>query len=65
MRHVARTYQRLAVVLHLGDLDFLRDRARNEDAVVVCNGDVIDVAAKFLGARRPRSRPCSRTGRRQ
>ncbi|KAE9407584.1 P-loop containing nucleoside triphosphate hydrolase protein [Gymnopus androsaceus JB14] len=48
-RHVAQTCQLLAAILHLGNLDFIIDRNRDEDAAVVRNTDVCAFVADFLG----------------
>ncbi|KAF5366143.1 hypothetical protein D9757_010944 [Collybiopsis confluens] len=48
-RHVAQTCQLLAAILHLGNLEFITDRSRNEDAAVVRNIDVCAIVADFLG----------------
>ena len=48
-RHVAQTCQLLAAILHLGNLEFVMDKRRNEDAAVVRNTDVLSVVADFLG----------------
>ncbi|KDQ56608.1 glycosyltransferase family 2 protein [Jaapia argillacea MUCL 33604] len=48
-RHVAQTCQLIAAILHLGNLEFIVDRHRNEDAAVVRNTDVLDIVADFLG----------------
>ena len=48
-RHVAQTCQLLAAILHLGNLEFIIDRSRNEDAAVVRNMDVLNIVAEFLG----------------
>ncbi|KIO30131.1 glycosyltransferase family 2 protein [Tulasnella calospora MUT 4182] len=48
-RHVAQTCQLVAAILHLGNLDFMIDRKRNEDAAVVRNTEVLDLVAEFLG----------------
>ncbi|KAJ7080469.1 glycosyltransferase family 2 protein [Mycena epipterygia] len=48
-RHVAQTCQLVAAILHLGNLEFTIDRHRNEDAAVVRNTDVCEIAADFLG----------------
>ncbi|KXN87631.1 Chitin synthase 8 [Leucoagaricus sp. SymC.cos] len=48
-RHVAQTCQLIAAILHLGNLEFIIDRHRNEDAAVVRNTDVLEVVADFLG----------------
>jgi chitin synthase len=47
--HVAQTFQLVAAILHLGNLEFTIDRHRNEDAAVVRNTDVLDIFADFLG----------------
>jgi hypothetical protein len=49
--HVAQRCQLLAAILHLVNLDFVLDRARNGEAAVVYNGNVLDIAAEFLGVR--------------
>lgn len=48
-RVVAQTCQLLAAILHLGNLEFIVDRQRNEDAAVVKNTDVLEIVAEFLG----------------
>ncbi|KAH8112775.1 glycosyltransferase family 2 protein [Phellopilus nigrolimitatus] len=48
-RHVAQTCQLLAAILHLGNLEFIVDRQRNEDAAVVKNTDILEIVAEFLG----------------
>ncbi|KAF9019249.1 glycosyltransferase family 2 protein [Hymenopellis radicata] len=48
-RHVAQTCQLVAAILHLGNLEFVVDRHRNEDAAVVRNTDVLAIVADFLG----------------
>ncbi|THH06259.1 hypothetical protein EW145_g4215 [Phellinidium pouzarii] len=48
-RVVAQTCQLLAAILHLGNLEFIVDRQRNEDAAVVKNTDVLELVADFLG----------------
>ncbi|KAF9817354.1 hypothetical protein IEO21_03495 [Rhodonia placenta] len=48
-RHVAQTCQLLAAILHLGNLEFTIDRARNEDAAVVRNTDILEIVADFFG----------------
>ncbi|QRW01555.1 Myosin head (motor domain) [Ceratobasidium sp. AG-Ba] len=40
-RHIAQSCQLVAAILHLGNLEIMRDRARNEDAAVL--------TAEFLG----------------
>lgn len=48
-RHVAQTCQLVAAILHLGNLEFIIDRHRNEDAAVVRNTDLLEIVADFLG----------------
>ncbi|KAG8798072.1 hypothetical protein FRC16_008063 [Serendipita sp. 398] len=48
-RHVAQACQLLAAILHLGNLDFIHDKHRNEDAAVVRNTDILEIVAEFLG----------------
>jgi len=48
-RHVAQTCQLVAAILHLGNLEFIIDKVRNEDAAVVRNTDVLDLVSDFLG----------------
>ncbi|KAL4248592.1 TRAFAC class myosin-kinesin ATPase superfamily protein [Abortiporus biennis] len=48
-RHVAQTCQLIAAILHLGNLEFIVDRHRNEDAAVVRNTDLLAIVAEFLG----------------
>ncbi|KAF8965794.1 glycosyltransferase family 2 protein [Flammula alnicola] len=48
-RHVAQTCQLVAAILHLGNLEFIIDRHRNEDAAVVRNVDILEIVADFLG----------------
>lgn len=48
-RHVAQTCQLIAAILHLGNLEFMIDRHRNEDAAVVRNTDVLELVSEFLG----------------
>jgi len=48
-RHVAQTCQLIAAILHLGNLEFIVDRHRNEDAAVVRNTDILEIVADFLG----------------
>ncbi|PPQ79006.1 hypothetical protein CVT25_002315 [Psilocybe cyanescens] len=48
-RHVAQTCQLVAAILHLGNLEFIIDRHRNEDAAVVRNVDLLEIVADFLG----------------
>lgn len=48
-RAVASVYRVLAAILHLGQLDFVEDKSRNEDAASVLNTDVLDHIASLLG----------------
>jgi chitin synthase len=48
-RHVTQTWQLLASIIHLGQLDFTIDRHWNEDAAVVRNVDVLEIVADLLG----------------
>jgi chitin synthase len=48
-RHVAQTCQLVAAILHLGNLEFIVDRHRNEDAAVVRNVDLLEIVSDFLG----------------
>lgn len=48
-RHVAQTCQLIAAILHLGNLEFTIDRARDVDAAVVRNVDTLALVAEFLG----------------
>ncbi len=48
-RQVAQSCQLVAAILHLGNLEFVTDRQRNEDAAVVRNTDALDIVAEFLG----------------
>ncbi|KAH6903325.1 chitin synthase 8 [Coprinopsis sp. MPI-PUGE-AT-0042] len=48
-RSVAQTMQLVAAILHLGNLDFVIDKSRNEDAAVVRNLDTLAIVADFLG----------------
>jgi len=48
-RHVAQTCQLVATILHLGNLEFIIDRHRNEDAAVVHNVDVLEIVSDFFG----------------
>ncbi|KAF8313908.1 chitin synthase-domain-containing protein [Cantharellus anzutake] len=48
-RSVAQTCQLIAAIIHLGNIEFTRDRNRNEDAAVVRNTDVLNIVAEFLG----------------
>ncbi|KAH8833739.1 glycosyltransferase family 2 protein [Flagelloscypha sp. PMI_526] len=48
-RHVAQTCQLVATIMHLGNLEFISERSRNEDAAVVRNVDLLELVADFLG----------------
>ncbi|TFK68107.1 hypothetical protein BDN72DRAFT_879221 [Pluteus cervinus] len=48
-RHVPQIFQLLSAILHLGNLDFVIDRGRDEDAAVVRNRDILDIVSDFLG----------------
>ena len=48
-RHVAQTCQLVAAILHLGNLEFIIDRHRNEDAAVVRNTELLEIVSDFLG----------------
>ncbi|KAF7973093.1 hypothetical protein HWV62_16302, partial [Athelia sp. TMB] len=48
-RHVAQTCQLIAAILHLGNLEFMIDRSKNEDAAIVRNTDILEIVAEFLG----------------
>jgi chitin synthase len=48
-RLVAQICQLVAAILHLGNIDFIHDKARNEEAAVVKNGDVLHTVSEFLG----------------
>ncbi|KAF7335174.1 Glycosyltransferase family 2 protein [Mycena sanguinolenta] len=52
-RHVAQTCQLIAAILHLGNLEFVIDRSRNEDAAVVRDSlspsSPLAYVADFLG----------------
>ncbi|KAH9984858.1 glycosyltransferase family 2 protein [Russula vinacea] len=49
-RHVAQTCQLIAAILHLGNLEFTIDRARDVDAAVVRNQEVLALVAEFWTA---------------
>ncbi|TIB15854.1 hypothetical protein E3P92_01552 [Wallemia ichthyophaga] len=48
-RHVAQICQLVTAILHLGNLEFTIDHARNPDAAVVRNTETLDIVAEFLG----------------
>ncbi|KAF8314090.1 glycosyltransferase family 2 protein [Clavulina sp. PMI_390] len=48
-RSVAQTCQLIAAILHLGNIEFTRDKNRNVDAAVVKNTDVLAIVSDFLG----------------
>ncbi|KIM88084.1 hypothetical protein PILCRDRAFT_85409 [Piloderma croceum F 1598] len=48
-RHVAQTCQLVTAILHLGNLEFMVDRSRNEDAAIMRNMDILEIIADFLG----------------
>lgn len=48
-RLVAQVCQLVAAILHLGNVDFVQDKSRNEEAAVVRNADVLHIVAEFLG----------------
>jgi chitin synthase len=50
-RSVAQTCQLIAAILHLGNVEFTRDRNRNEDAAVVKNSEVLAIVSDFLGVK--------------
>jgi chitin synthase len=50
-RNVAQICQLVAAILHLGNVEFVYDRGRNEDAAVVKNVEVLQIVADFLGVR--------------
>ncbi|KAM0788255.1 hypothetical protein ACM66B_001406 [Microbotryomycetes sp. NB124-2] len=50
---VAAILQTLAAVLHLGNLEFVIDRTRNQDSAVVKNVDTLSIVADFLGVQAP------------
>ena len=50
---VASICQLLAAILHLGNVDFVVDKRRNEDSAVVKNNPVLDLVADFLGVDAP------------
>lgn len=47
-RLVAQVCQLLAAILHLGNIDFVIDRGRNEEAAVVRDVDALETVAEFL-----------------
>jgi chitin synthase len=50
-RNVAQICQLVAAILHLGNIEFVSDKGRNEDAAVVKNVEVLQTVADFLGVR--------------
>lgn len=50
-KSVASTCQLLAAILHLGNLEFVLDRAKNAEAASISNPAVLDVVASFLGVK--------------
>ena len=48
-QHIAQTCQLIAMILHLGNLEFTIDRSRDIDAAVVRNTDTLALVADFLG----------------
>jgi chitin synthase len=50
-RNVAQVCQLVAAILHLGNIEFVYDKGRNEDAAVVKNVDILQLVADFLGVR--------------
>lgn len=48
-RTVAQICQLVSAILHLGNLEFVYEKSRNEDAAVVSNLDVLQTVADFLG----------------
>jgi chitin synthase len=50
-QHVAQTCQLVTAILHWGNLEFMADHSRNEDAAVVRNIDILKIVADFLGLR--------------
>ncbi|KAL0064502.1 hypothetical protein AAF712_008560 [Marasmius tenuissimus] len=53
-----QTCQLLAVIPHLGNLEFTVDRHRNKDAVDVRNTDVCSISADFLGLQQSELEAC-------
>ncbi|PLW12505.1 hypothetical protein PCANC_16555 [Puccinia coronata f. sp. avenae] len=50
-KSVASTCQLLAAILHLGNLEFVLDKAKNAEAATVANPPLLDVIASFLGVK--------------
>lgn len=48
-RHVASICQVLAAILHLGNLEFVQDHHRTQDAASIRNSDILKIVAEFLG----------------
>jgi len=48
-KDIAQTFQLIAALLHLGNLQFLDDPARQQDAAYVKNPEVLDLVGDFLG----------------
>ncbi len=48
-RLVAQVCQLIAAILHLGNIDFIHDKGRNEEAATVRNLDVLHIVSEFLG----------------
>lgn len=48
-RHVASICQVLAAILHLGNLEFIQDHHRTQDAASIRNQDTLNTVSEFLG----------------
>lgn len=48
-KHVAQTFQLLAAILHLGNIQFVDDPTKQQDAASVKNFELLDLVADFLG----------------
>lgn len=48
-KHIARMMQLLAAILHLGNIVFIDDPSKGQDAANVKNAEVLSLAADFLG----------------
>ncbi|CAO1629389.1 unnamed protein product [Parajaminaea phylloscopi] len=48
-RHVASICQVLAAILHLGNLEFIQDHHRTQDAASIRNQDTLQTVSEFLG----------------
>lgn len=48
-KHVARMMQLLAAILHLGNISFIDDPSKGQEAATVKNVEVLGLAADFLG----------------